>query len=418
MKSYITIRDKFMNILQVNKFHYPRGGADMYYLELGKALENKGHKVAYFSMSHPKNLPSKYSKYFVSRISFNEGGLNDKLQAPGRMIYSLEAKRKFKKLVEDFKPDIIHIHNIYHQISPSILDVAAFYKIPVVMHLHDYKLICPNYQLFAHGEICEDCKPDKYFNCVKNRCFKNSYSKSALAALEMYIHHSVLKIYKKNISAFIAPSNFMKNKVVEYGWDKEKIITIYNPFSANLETNSQEIFNIKKEDYLLYFGRLSPEKGLDTLLKAAAINRNTVKLVGTGPEKDNLESLADELKVKVDFLGFKSGEELKDIIMKAKAVVIPSIWYENMPLSLLEALNLGCPVIASNIGGMPEIIKEGKNGWLFRPGDESDLADKIKDLDKYEKKIMSEDVRKSVAHLSTKNNLDEVCAVYSKVIQK
>src|SRR5680860_25939 len=234
----------------------------------------------------------------------------------------------------------------------------------------------------------------------------------------MSIHHSILNIYKKNISAFIAPSNFMKNKIVEYGWDEDKFSVIYNPYTASLEASENEKRSAIKDEYLLYFGRLSKEKGLSTLIEAIKISSRKLKLVGRGPEKENLEKLAKELGADVEFLGFKSGQELKDIIMKAKATVIPSIWYENMPLSLLEALNLGCPVIASNIGGMPEIIKEGKNGWLFRPGDESDLADKIKDLDKYEKKIMSEDVRKSVAHLSTKNNLDEVCAVYSKVIQK
>jgi glycosyltransferase involved in cell wall biosynthesis len=407
-----------MRILQVNKFHYPRGGAEKYYLELGKALEEAGHEIAYFSMHHPKNLPSLYSKYFVSRLSFNEGGLKDKLKTPGRVIYSLEAKRKFKRLLQDFKPDIIHIHNIYHQLSPSILNVASHFKIPIVMHLHDYKLICPNYQLFAHGKICEDCKPNKYINCFKNRCFQGSYSKSALASIEMYIHHSWCKIYKKNISTFIAPSNFMKEKVSEYGWDKDKITTIYNPFSANLNTNHVEIQNTKKEDYLLYFGRLSPEKGLSTLLRAASISGDNVKLAGLGPEKNNLENLAKKLKIKVEFLGFKSGEELKNIILKAKAVVIPSIWYENMPLSLLEALNLSCLVIASNIGGLPEIVKPPKNGFLFEAGNFLDLANKIKLLDSFPLEDIKRAAKESVADLTMANNLKKVENLYQEVLLK
>jgi glycosyltransferase involved in cell wall biosynthesis len=223
-----------MRILQVNKFHYNRGGADKYYLSLIKNLEQDGHQVAAFSMYHPKNSASLYAKYFVSRLSFNEGGLIDILKTPGRMIYSLEAKRKFKNLVKDFKPEIIHIHNIYHQISPSILDIAAKFKIPVVMHLHDYKLICPNYQLFVGGETCEACKPHKYFNCYRKQCFKGSKSKSMLATLEMFIHHRLLKIYEKNIHTFIAPSDFMKQKLVEFGWNINKIKLVINPFDAEM----------------------------------------------------------------------------------------------------------------------------------------------------------------------------------------
>lgn len=405
-----------MKILQVNKFHYNRGGADKYYLELSESLRNSGHQVANFSMEHPNNIESEYSKYFVSRLSFNEGSFIDKIKTPARVIYSLEAKRKFRKLVEDFSPDIVHIHNIYHQISPSILDVAREFKIPVVMHLHDYKLICPNYQLFAHGKICEACKPNSYINCLKKKCFKNSYTKSALASLEMYIHHSCLKIYKKNISLFIAPSQFMKNKVAEFGWDRDKIKVIINPFSPQLQASDNEIKEVEKENYLLYFGRLSKEKGINTLIHAASKTGEKVKIAGVGSEKENLEKLAKELNTSVEFLGFKKGNELKNIILKAKAVVIPSIWYENMPLSMLEALNLGSPVIASNIGGMPEIVKEGENGYLFDYGNSNDLASKIEKLNKSNINKLIEGARESVKHLSSKDNSKEVLEVYTEIL--
>jgi glycosyltransferase involved in cell wall biosynthesis len=405
-----------MRILQVNKFHYPRGGADKYYLELGEALEKAGHKVAYFSMRHPKNIPSSWDRYFVSRLSFNEGGIKDKLKAPGRIIYSLEAKSKFKKLVLDFKPDIIHIHNIYHQLSPSILDVAKKYKIPVVMHLHDYKLICPNYQLFCRGQICEACKKDKYFNCVYRRCFKNSLSQSLLAALEMTIHHKWLKIYKKNISLFIAPSNFMKNKVVEYGWDEKKIRVVYNSFSASLSASQEELRSKKEGDYLFYFGRLSSEKGLSALIKAATLSKQNLKIAGVGPCYEDLKKLAISLNAPVEFLGFKTGDRLKKLIMEARAVVLPSIWYENMPLSLLEALSLKTIVIASLQGGMPEIIKPGYNGFLFEAGNVNDLATKIKELSNYNLKKMRENAYLSVSNLNAENNLNEVMGVYQELI--
>jgi glycosyltransferase involved in cell wall biosynthesis len=406
-----------MRILQVNKFHYARGGADKYYLRLGAALEKAGHEVAYFSMQHPKNETTPYAKYFVSRLSFNEGGLKDKLKTPGRMIYSLEAKRKFKKLLNDFKPDIIHIHNIYHQISPSILSVAKQAGIPVIMHVHDYKLICPNYQLFAHGEICEACKPHKYCKCVQKKCFKDSRTKSFLAALEMFIHHSVLKIYKRNITEFITPSAFMRTKLVEWGWRLDKIKVIINPFDAELNLAPDgKVPSL--ENYLLYFGRLSEEKGLKILIEAAAITGAKLKFVGDGPQKIELDTLAKKINANLEFLGFKSGEELKNIILKAKAVVIPSIWLENMPLSLLEALNLGKVVVASKIGGIPEIIKDGDNGLLFIPGDIKDLARRINDLSDLDLVKIGERARESVKNLNEAENLRQVETLYQELLNK
>lgn len=408
-----------MRILQVNKFHYARGGADKYYLSLGEALTKAGHEVAYFSMKHPKNEPSSFSKYFVSRISFNEGTLKDKLKTPGRMIYSLEAKAKFKKLLADFKPDVIHIHNIYHQISPSILDVAKKAGIPVVMHVHDYKLICPNYQLFSHGQICESCKPHKYCQCVKKKCFKDSRAKSSLAALEMFIHHSVLKIYERGVDTFITPSNFMKEKLVSWGRSADNIKVITNPFDPQMSLEPDEK-RATAEDYLLYFGRLSEEKGLKVLIEAAALTGVKLKFAGTGPQMPELDALAKKINTSLEFLGFKGGEELKQIILKARAVIIPSIWLENMPLSLLEALNLGKVVIASNIGGIPEIIKDGDNGLLFKPGDVNDLAKTIKKLDNMsgsEKEKMAQNAQLSVSHYDENSNLKQVLDIYNGLVK-
>lgn len=412
-----------MRILQVNKFYYPRGGADKYFINLTDALRKAGNEVAIFSMAHPENLPSEFSDYFVSRIDFNNGSWRDKLKSPGRIIYSFEAKRKFKKLIEDFRPDIIHIHNIYHQISPSILAVAKKAGIPVVMHLHDYKLICPNYQLFANGKICEACKPKKYCQCAKKKCFKESFAQSLLASLEMFIHHSVLKIYEKNISFFIAPSDFMKRKVIEFGWPKDKIGVVINPVFKTFtgEDNRSEDNSQPEEDYLLYFGRLSKEKGTDVLIKAAALTGVKLKFAGSGLEEENLKEAVKEAGAQADFLGFKDGIELRQIILKAKAVIIPSIWYENMPLSLLEALSLGKIVIASNIGGIPEIIKDGENGLLFNPCDVNDLKTKITLLDTIDaqtRQIIKGRARQTVAGLNEENNLKEVLKIYQAILKK
>lgn len=406
-----------MKILQVNQYYYPRGGADKYFLDLTRTLEAAGHQVAVFSMHHPKNWPTPWSRYFVSRISFNEGNLIDKLKTPGRVLYSLEAKKKFAQLVNDFQPDIIHLHNIYHHLSPSILTVAKKQNIPVVLHLQDYKLICANHSLFTKGAMCERCRPNKYYECLKNRCIKNSFAGSALGTLEMYLHHSILKIYERNVSRFIAPSNFMKQTVINFGQPAEKISVIFNPYNSELAGTTGDKTNYQAPGYLLYFGRFSPEKGLETLIRAAALTGQKTKLVGEGADEASLKKLAIELKAPVEFNGFKNNTELKPLILNARAVIIPSIWGENMPLSLMEALSLGKTVIVSRIGGMPEMIKENKNGLLFRPGDVNDLVRQIKRLDKIDYFAISQEAKKTVAAFSPDRNLKEVLALYQKLLK-
>lgn len=403
-----------MKILQVNKFNYIRGGAEKYFIDLSKELEKAGHEVAVFSMKHPKNFKSKWEKYFVSRISFNEASLRDKLLAPFRILYSFEAKIKFKKLIKDFKPDIIHIHNIYHQISPSILSVAKKYKIPVVMHVHDYKLICPNYQLFVDNQICYRCRGGKYYKCLKHKCFKKSYLKSFLAAIEMYFHHRILNIYFKNIDLFIAPSNFMKETLVSFKVPEEKIKVIYNFTVINQVEN-------QGGDYGLYFGRLSSEKGVDVLLKALALSKGDlkIKIVGSGPEEKQLKTLCDKLKLnnRVEFLGYKLGVELELIIKNAKVIFMPSIWAENMPFSLLESLSFSKVVIASKIGGMSELIEDNKSGFLFQNGDFKTLASKIDSLEHCDLRQIGQRARERVLDLNINKHLEEILKIYKQYVK-
>jgi len=405
-----------MKILQVNKFNYIRGGAEKYFIEISKELEKIGHQVAFFSMHHPKNNSSIWSKYFVSRISFNEARLRDKIITPGRILYSLEAKRKFNKITQDFKPDIIHIHNIYHQISPSILSVAKKYNIPVIMHLHDYKLVCPNYQLFVDDKICYRCRGGKYYNCLKHKCFKKSFWQSFLATIEMYLHHKILKIYKKNIAYFIAPSEFMKNTVVNFGWDKNKIKVIYN-FSEKMDDKISD----KIGDYGLYFGRLSREKGIDILIEALGLSdkKNKLKIIGTGPEENNLKQLVKKLKLskRVEFLGYKSGQELQDIIRGSRLVYLPSTWNENMPLTLLESLNLRKVVIASRTGGLPELIRDKETGFLFENGNIKELAQIIDNSYNYDLIKMGSKAKESIENLRVEKHLIELLDVYNNILK-
>jgi glycosyltransferase involved in cell wall biosynthesis len=405
-----------MKILQVNKFNYLRGGAEKYFIEISKKLEEKGHQVAVFSMHHPKNIASVWSSYFVSRISFNEGGWRNFLLSPMRILYSLEAKRKFERIIKDFEPDIIHIHNIYHQLSPSILSVAKKYAIPVVMHLHDYKLICPNYQLFVKDNICFRCKKTKYYNCLKYRCFKGSFWKSFLITIEMYFHHKILKIYRKNIDFFIAPSAFMKKTVASFSWPEEKIKLIYNFFDKIFKETDSDI-----SDYGLYFGRLSREKGIHILLQALSMSSSKMKLniVGSGPEENNLKNITRELGLsdRVSFLGPKYGDDLQKIVSRAKMVFLPSIWCENMPLVLLESLSLAKVVIASKTGGLPELIEDKKSGFLFENANPSSLAKIIDDIDNYDLNKIGEEARKKVEGLNIDNHLKKLLLLYEEAIK-
>ncbi len=406
-----------MRILQANKFFYPKGGADKYFISLTAALQASGREVAVFAMADPRNLESPYSKYFVSPVEFNGGGLKDKLKIPGRMIYSREAKRRFARELDDFKPDIVHVHNIYHQISPSILEAAKERNILVVMHLHDYKLICPNYRLFTKNHFCRKCLDKKsYWSCLLNNCY-GSYGASFLASLEMTIHHKWLHIYEKNIDLLIAPSEFMRRLVIESGWPEDKIITVHNPAPKISENRAAE------EDYLLYFGRLAPEKGIGDLIKAAKESGRNLHIAGAGPEKEKIEKeFASEIKSgQIRLLGQLSGQSLSEEIDRARAVVFPSVWPENMPLALLESLAQGKLVIASRVGGLPEIIKDKENGFLFAAGDIKDLKASIETifhLNPEESKQIKTKAQKSAQELDPDLHLQKILKIYSKLAKK
>lgn len=402
-----------MKILLVNKFYYQRGGAETYILEIEKKLLSLGHEVAIFSMHHPKNIETSWSKYFISRVSFNEGGMMQRLVGAARVLYSFEAKKKFQDILKDFKPDIIHLHNIYHQISPSILPVAKKLGIPVVMHLHDYKLICPNYQLFDGKRICYDCLAPHYWKCFFKKCFGNSYLKSFLVSLESFFHHSVLKIYEKNISLYIAPSKFMKELSIKAGVPTEKIITLYN------FTLSQSLINSLPKNYLLYVGRLSSEKGLLTLLEAAKIDSDIhIKIVGSGTQANILQKMITENKLEsqIELTGQKDKQEVMYLLKEARAVIIPSVWLENMPFALLEAMSAGKVVIAANIGGLPELITNGVNGFIFTSGDSNDLVKKIKLLKITDLTVMGQKAQAKVAPLNLDTHTQDLLNIYKRLL--
>ncbi|MBI5731815.1 MAG: glycosyltransferase family 4 protein [Candidatus Magasanikbacteria bacterium] len=409
-----------MRILQINKFFYRRGGADIHMLDLCRLLENHGHEIIHFSTLHPANEPSPFSRFFIPQIDMRAPrGLLESLKTFVHILYSTEAAKKLEQLIRETKPDIAHLHNIYHHLSPSLLPVLKKHKIPVVLTLHDYKLICPNYKLFTQGAICERCRGHKFFEAVKHRCIFNQKMPSLAAALESYLHHW-WGIYQKNIDIFISPSQFLKNKFTEFGWSKEKIEVLPNFLPPQKIPPALEQ---KDSGYLLYFGRLSEEKGLMVLLKAMEIlSEIPLRLVGGGPLANQIFNtiLLKQLN-NVKMAGYKTGEDLEKEIAGARLVVLPSAWYENCPVSLLEAMARGKTVLASRLGGILEIVQDGVTGLLFQPGDSLDLAEKIKTLwtDSPKIQALGEAAKKQV---ETENDEEKyyqkLMEIYQKISQR
>lgn len=368
-----------MNILQINKFHYFKGGADRHYLELSKLLEYHGHNVVNFSTKNENNIENKYSKYWPNYNDFSINRKTGKIWDFLKFFYNYEAVKNIKKLIKENKIDIAHIHNIYHHLTPSILKVLKKNNIPILMTIHDYKLICPNYNLFdfQNNRVCEKCKVKNYFNCFKNKCIQNSRSKSLLASLEMYFQKMFFP-YNKLVDMFIAPSEFMKNKLTEFGFKNKNIIVLHN--FENCKSEQSEI-----KDYFLYFGRLSKEKGLENFIKVLSKIKKDFKfyIAGSGPEENNLKRLVEKLYLedKIKFLGFYNDskkEELETLIKSAQFIVIPSIWYENCSLSILEAMSFSKTILASNIGGNSELVQNNINGILYN--NETELIDALNKL--------------------------------------
>lgn len=359
-----------MKILMVNKFFYIKGGSETYYFALKRLLEAKGHTVIDFSMKDEKNFESPYAEYFVEAVDYN-GGMSKKqqLRAAKNIIYSTEAKRKLEQLIKDTRPDIAHLHIFQHQLSPSILDVLKKYDIPTVYTAHDLKMLCLNYVMMTHGRLCEKCKGGHYINCLKQKCVKNSTLKSSINVVEGYLH-KWRKSYDA-IDVIMTPSLFYKNKFLEFGIDQERVYHLPN----FLDRECPEVEETQeKEQYFLYFGRLSAEKGVLTLIKAVENTKELLFIVGTGPCREEIEAYLEEHNVtNVKLLGFKSGKELTNIVGNARAVILPSEWYENGPYSAIESLQLGRPIIGSELGGIPELI-DG-NGKVFRHGNVEELRE-------------------------------------------
>lgn len=365
-------------LLNVNSYHYRRGGSDAVYFDHAALLASQGWDNGFFSMQHPKNEPTPWSRYFIDELEFGHSySLRQKLAMAAKVVYSFEAQRKLRALLQDFLADVAHLHCIYHHLSPSILPVLREAGVPVVLTAHDLKIACPAYKMLNAGGVCERCKTGSVLNVIKHRCVRDSLGASAIVAVESGLHglRGPLDSYRRHVSRVVAPSRFYVEKLVEWGWPREQLCYIPNYVDA-------AVFDPRYEpgDYLLYFGRLAPEKGVATLLRAAAQAGVALKLAGTGPEDEALRRLAAELGVDAQFLGFQSGAALHALIRGARAVVLPSEWYENAPMSVLESFAFGKPVLGAQIGGIPEMIEAGLSGWTFSSGDVAALAERLREI--------------------------------------
>ncbi len=360
-------------LLSINNYHYRRGGADIVYLEHAALFERLGWETAYFAMQHPKNLASEWSEFFVEEIELGHRyPLPAKIVKTSKAIYSFEARRKLSRLLERFRPTIAHLHNIYHHISPSILSILRGAGVPVVLTAHDLKIACPSYRMLSGNEICERCKGGRFHHVVLQGCVHESRLASAIVAVEATTHR-LLGSYRDNVDRIVVPSRFFVDKFVEWGWEPERFVHIPNFVDAEAFEPAYD----PGRDFL-YFGRLSAEKGLPTLIRAAAGAGVGLKVAGTGPDAQSLQELAASLGADVEFLGYRTGKDLHDLVRASRAVVLPSEWYENAPLSVLESFAMGKPVIGARIGGIPELVEDGASGWLFKSGDVQELVDVLR----------------------------------------
>jgi glycosyltransferase involved in cell wall biosynthesis len=366
-----------MKILLVNTYHYSRGGDCTYTFSLAELLRSQGHEVYYFGMKHPLNIPCSQEKFFVDYIDFRE--LNQKktllngLRVVSRSIYSIQAKTQLHALLQEIKPDIAHLQNIHSHLTPSVIFELKRQNIPIVWTLHDFKLICPNTHLLSHGRICEQCNGGKFYYCTLKKCKKNSYAASAVATIEASVHRC-LHVTDK-IQFLISPSEFLRKKFMQFGYKENKIVHINNFLTKDMFRTSPSVDG----NYALYFGQLEPWKGVKTLLQVwAEIKGMELKIAGDGSLRNELEKQVVNSRVRnVSFLGQLNKEELFNVLTKASFVIVPSEWYENYPYSVMESMICGKPVLASNIGGLPEMVKDGETGFLFESGDAQSLKDKI-----------------------------------------
>jgi glycosyltransferase involved in cell wall biosynthesis len=361
-----------MKIMFANKYFFRNGGSENVMFDEIAFMRNANVDVVEFAMDDPRNIPSRYSHHFVSEKSYNSPSRVAAVTSAVTFIHSQEAVRKLTDFIRVEKPDILHCHNIYHQLTPSIIPAAVRLRIPVVLTLHDLKTICPIYTQPAAGDLCTACSEDRFKAVVKNRCASLPLGKRVLLWAEASYH--LAKGSYEHVTKVIAPSRFLQNAVTpRFGTDK--VVQIPNGIDlTGIDIDDQP----DDGEFVLYFGRLSPEKGVETLLQAHAEDAGAWRLVvaGTGPLMDSLKSRFPS----AEFTGHLTGPALRKRIGAASVVVAPSECQENAPLSVIEAMAHAKPIVASRVGGIPELVRHGETGFLFQPKERREFSRRVRDL--------------------------------------
>jgi glycosyltransferase involved in cell wall biosynthesis len=400
-------------LLSVNSYHYRRGGADVVYFEHDRMFADAGWQTAVMSMHHPQNEYSAWSKYFVDELEWGfDYTPRQKVVMAAKVIYSWEARRKVGLLLDGFAADIAHLHCVYHHIGPAVLQELRRRGVPTVITAHELKLACPAYKMLNASGVCERCKGGNLTHVLRQRCIHGSIAASALVMVESWVHRT-LGLYRNYLNAIVAPSRFYRRKLVEWGWPESLIHHIPNYVDCARFTPQSN-----PGRHFIYFGRLSSEKGLATLVRAAVAAGVNLKIVGTGPMEEALREIASGSR-SIEFLGYLSGDTLWDEVRAARAVVLPSEWYENAPMSVLESYALAKPVVASLIGGIPELVEPDVTGWIFPPGDVEGLAtllQQVASIPDAQVKDVGESARRFVSSEFTRQRyFREMIALYSSL---
>lgn len=364
-----------MKVLLINTFHYRRGGAEVHALDLADQLRAAGHEVRFFAMHHPGNLPSPDSEYWAPEIDYPTLNARKTPAAALRVlrsaIYSRPARAALARMLDDWKPDVAHLHNIHAHLTPSIIDELTARHIPIVWTIHDYKLICPAQGFHIRGEICERCRGQRFWECALHSC-KRSRSASVVATLEAEAHRFLH--LPQRVSAFIAPSDFVRRKFIEFGWPADKFVHMANFANVPIVDEVSEPVGRR----VLFSGRLTRSKGVLTLVEAMReVPDARLDIAGEGVVRDEIcetVTAPDWPGGEVRSPGWADAATLSGLIEDAAVIAAPSEWYENSPYSVIEAFAHGRPVVATRIGGLPELVVDGETGLIVEPHAPLELA--------------------------------------------
>lgn len=401
-----------MKILEINKFYNAKRGADKHFLDVIALLKSGGHQVADFSMRQSDDEHSEWRQYFLSPVGYTSSfSLWEKIKGTLRMFYSFEAHEKIREILDEFQPDIVHVHNLYHQMSPTILFEIKKRNIPIVMTVHDWKIINPNHSLRLNGRAYRRCADGKYYQCFLDRCVKNSYAKSFLASLEMYWHRA-LGTYRKNVDVYIAPSQFVKNILVKWGMPSEKIVVLAHFIPDEQSRISRRYSFSVADSYALYAGKISKEKGVDFLIKSFA-KLEGLKLYLAGELEEGFQIPKNS---NIVYLGFVPADQLSEYMRNSRCVVSASELPETFGLIAIEAMNQGRPFVGFDAGAYGEIIANNVDGFIV--GTKQEFKNCLNRIARKEVVFDEQQIKEHVKKYNAQAYREKIVALFSRLILK